>query len=140
MIDYLKKGKSINGQNNALELRQGRNQVEIQRKAEVCNCFRIMCLFTQCCSRNLEPYLTAYLSMALNFYPIPLTHQTEPHLTCSCFLNSNSTCIDAILETMMRSYMLWRRFWRTRIPPFLDQVLWCQGDDIEKLWKTVLFL
>ena len=51
----------------------------------------------------------------LKLLSCPLYSPGLAHLTSSCFLNSNPTSVVATLETIMKSYVLWRRFWRTKI-------------------------
>ena len=57
-------------------------------------------------------------AVALNSCPIFLNHQLWLHLSSSCFLISSPTSMVAILETMMRVFLLYTIIWRTRIPPW----------------------
>lgn len=88
-------------------------------------------------------------TVALNYYTIHFTRQTSFHLTSCCFLNSNLTCVVAILRKMMRAYLLSSvydqhgNFFRNRIVMLKQRWSKCidvKWDYIEKYWKTLLFL
>lgn len=78
------------------------------------------------CSKITRPFENAPLAVAdltncgFELRPHPLSHQTPSH---SWFLSSISTCVAAILEIMMRSYELWRRFGGYGCPPSFEMRL-----------------
>ena len=106
MIDYPENGKTINRQYYASELRQLKETIKSRGNLKAGVLFPWK-------TRPFTLIRLQYLKQptaALKCHTVPLTHQTEVHLTFSYFLNSNSTCVVAIFETMMRSYKLWGNF------------------------------
>ena len=103
------KWKTINGQYYAPKLKQLKEAIKLKcrgkLKADVLLLQDNVPIHTAQVDSSWSSQLWFWIAI-----PSPLTHQTQLHLTSSCFLNTNLTCMVAISETMMRSYMLLRSF------------------------------
>ena len=141
--------KTINGKYNAPELRWLEEVIKSKRTEKL----RVSVLLLK---DNVSIH-TAQVAVAevdnygFEFLPNLLIHQPNLLLTFFCFLSSNSNCVVAILETMMRSYAVPRIFSEKQNATFFyDRISMLENcrtkcidvdlDSIEKLWKTVMFL